>query len=320
MNRFVCCMLLFLLGLVGTMFACHITLEQRIKKLIQPVPGQTGVAALHLENGQRIEVNGNVRFPMASTYKVPIALCYMSMVDKGTYSLHDTKTFTGYDLRRGCNICSGQKLSTEKIIHLMLEQSDNAASDMILKMVGGGTVVTDWLRAQGINDMRIDRSTLKICGDISGISLDDDYCCSIQKCVRLMKSVSQANIRAAQRKFFDDLRDTTTPHAMVELLAHMYHRDLVSPQSTDFVLDCMAHCHVFGKGRIPRLLPKKCKVWHKPGRIDRMDSDVGIIELPCNKGHVAIALYSNRDTQHEEQRELAMAKVTRAIYDHFLSE
>jgi beta-lactamase class A len=317
MRRFLYCFLHSLLGIASTLFASQNTLEQQIKKLIKNVPGQAGVAALHLGSGQRIEVNGNIRFPLLSTYKIPIALCCLSKIDSGTVNLHDKKKFTEEDLRRGCNIFSGQSLSIEKIIRLMLEKSDNAASDMILKMVGGGKVVTDWLGTHGIKDMRIDRSTLKMAGDISGITLDDDYRCSIPECIRRMKSVSHVNILAAQRKFFDDQRDTTTPHAMVDLLAHLYRKELVNSQSTDFILDCMTHCHVFGKGRIPRLLPKTCKVWHKTGRADSIVADVGIIELPRSKGHIVIALYSNKDTQHEEQRELAMAKITRTIYDHF---
>lgn len=132
-----------------------------------------------------------------------------------------------------------------------------------------------------------------------------------------MSEVSNNDKIIAQKKFFDDQRDTTTPCAMVDLLACVYRKKLVSASSTDFLLNCMKNCYIFGKGRIPRLLPRKCKIWHKTGRVDRMDSDIGIIQLPYGKGHVVLALYSNKNTHHEAKREFAMAKVTRALYDYF---
>jgi beta-lactamase class A len=133
----------------------------------------------------------------------------------------------------------------------------------------------------------------------------------------MYKRVSKKKYRAANKVFFDDKRDTTTPRAMVDLLARMYQGKLVSASSTKFLVETMSNCHLFGKGRMVRLLPRGCKVLHKTGRLDGMVSDVGIIELPNNKGHVALALYSNRSTTHEAQRELAMAKVARAVYDYF---
>ena len=56
-----------------------VVVEQHIKKISSTIPGNIGVAAWHIEKDQRIEVNGDQRYPMASTYKVPIALCCLSL-------------------------------------------------------------------------------------------------------------------------------------------------------------------------------------------------------------------------------------------------
>lgn len=315
----------FLLGSQQT----PLSLEQRIKKIIKPIPGQMGVAALHIESGKHVEVNGDVRFPMGSTYKLPTALYCLSLVDRGILNFDTLQNFVSEDLRRGesdfftfsaqcLSISSAKQLSVRQIMQVMLQFSSNTATDKMFKLIGGPKKVTQWLRSDcHIDQMSVDRTTMKMRADYSGIKLEDDYRCNLQHYNSLYNKVSKEKYRAANKVFFDDKRDTTTPCAMVDLLARMYQGKLVSATSTKFLVDTMSNCHLFGKGRIVRMLPKKCKVLHKTGRMDGMVSDVGIIELPHGKGHVAIALYSNKSTTHEAQRELAMAKITKMLYDHF---
>jgi beta-lactamase class A len=45
--------------------------------------GVAGVTAVDLDTGRRVSVNGPVRFPMASVYKVPVAIAYLQRVDRG---------------------------------------------------------------------------------------------------------------------------------------------------------------------------------------------------------------------------------------------
>ena len=49
-------------------------LTSEIGRLSSLSGGIVGVSAIHIESGKHVSVNGQERFPMASTYKIPIAV------------------------------------------------------------------------------------------------------------------------------------------------------------------------------------------------------------------------------------------------------
>src|SRR4051794_5827060 len=64
--------------------------ERAIARIAESSGGTVGVSAVNVETGQRVALNGGERFPMASTYKVPIALRVLRMVDRGELRLDRT--------------------------------------------------------------------------------------------------------------------------------------------------------------------------------------------------------------------------------------
>jgi beta-lactamase class A len=57
---------------------------------------------------------------------------------------------------------------------------------------------------------------------------------------------------------------------------------------------------------------------HKTGTIGMTTNDVGIITLPGDSGHVAIAVFIKSSTKEIPERERAIAEVTRAVHDYFV--
>src|SRR5690606_27459898 len=55
-------------------------LEREIAQLAELAGGTVGVAAVHLETGRAVYHNRTERFPMASSYKVPIAVELLTRV------------------------------------------------------------------------------------------------------------------------------------------------------------------------------------------------------------------------------------------------
>jgi beta-lactamase class A len=53
-------------------------------------------------------------------------------------------------------------------------------------------------------------------------------------------------------------------------------------------------------------------------KLFRFASDVGIITLPHNKGHIAIAVYVKSRSVSDYTRSRAIALASRAVYDHFM--
>ena len=65
-------------------------LEQQLASISAANPGNLGFAALDLETGEFVGINGDSPFPMASTIKVAIAANYLAQVEHGRRTLYDT--------------------------------------------------------------------------------------------------------------------------------------------------------------------------------------------------------------------------------------
>ena len=75
--------ILALLLLVASMgFATEEALEKELRRLGALSSGMMGVAAVHLESGRSAFLNADEPFPMASTFKVPIAVELLRLVDE----------------------------------------------------------------------------------------------------------------------------------------------------------------------------------------------------------------------------------------------
>ncbi len=117
--------------------------------------------------------------------------------------------------------------------------------------------------------------------------------------------------------FFRDTRDTATPAAMLELLLKIWRREALSAERTELLLDVMYRCAT-GRGRLPGLLPPGTRVARKTGSLSiGVTNDVGIITLPGDAGHVAIAVMIRESGNNVSTQEYAIAGIARAVYDYF---
>ena len=286
--------------------------------------GRLGVAAIHLETGRQVYLHGDEPFPMASTYKVPIAVQLLTRVDRGEVSLADMVELGPEDLHPGSGTLSrlfddpGVALSLRNLMELMLLISDNSATDLTLAAAGGGTAVTERMRALGVDGIRVDRPTSLLIADFAGIEgAPDDGLISPVMWRRLAADVDPEERRAAASAFARDPRDTATPRAMSALLRMIWAGEAVSPENTELLLDVMRRVET-GTGRIKGMLPPRTTVAHKTGTIGGTTNDVGIIYLPGGAGHVVTVTFVKDSDAAGEDRERAIAQVARAVYDFFL--
>ena len=298
-------------------------LQRELERLQTLGGGRMGVAALHLETGRAVFVNRNERFPMASSYKVPIAVQLLTRVDRGEVRLDSMIALQPSDLHPGSGTISellddpGVNLSLRNFIELMLLISDNSATDVVLRTAGGGAAVTQRMRALGIEGINVDRPTVRLIGDWAGWRLPPDEQLSPQAWRQAAGQTTRAQQDSANKAFDKDPRDTTTPEAMAMLLQKIWRKEAVSAQSTQLLLDIMTRSTT-GALRIKGLLPPRVEVAHKTGTIGGTTNDVGIITLPDNAGHVVTVVLIKESAVPTETRERAIAQVARSIYDYFL--
>jgi beta-lactamase class A len=300
-------------------------LEQEIAHIEKFSGGRLGVGIVHLESGRELYFNRAEPFPMASTYKVPIAVQLLSLVDAGRLRLDSMIALRPSDLHPGSGTITnllddpGVSLSLRNLLELMLLISDNSATDVVLRTAGAGSAVNARLRSLGVSGISVDRPTVRLIADAIGItSLPPESELTIQRFGELARAVPDSTQKTAAAQFYRDRRDTSTPEGMTRLLAKIWRGEALSRANTDLLLDIMRRCET-GQQRIKGLLPPDVVVMHKTGTLNLgVANDVGIITLPNNAGHVALSVFVKESTQDAAAQERAIAHVARAVYDYFL--
>ena len=112
--------------------AAHTALIAEIERIAAAVNGTVGVALLHLESGIEVAVNGEMKFPLASTYKIPMAALGLQLADRGELDLASMVALA--DERRVVSSVvdstfphPGVALSLLNLMEVMLTESDNTA-------------------------------------------------------------------------------------------------------------------------------------------------------------------------------------------------
>ena len=299
-------------------------LEREIARLSTVSGGVVGVTTIHLETGRRVSMNGTDRFPMASTFKVPIAVQLLTRIDNGEVKLDQMIDIKQSDLHPGSGTVAdlfnkgGLALSVRNLMELMLLISDNSATDVMLRTAGGADAVTSRLRALGIEGISVNRSTAQLIADWIGVTNlppEDRWNPAVFSVA--FAAVKPEDQKAAAKKFDADPRDTSTPDGMAALLERIYRKDLLKPESAELLLDIMRRCRT-GEARLRGLLPAGTEIAHKTGTIGGTTNDVGIITLPDNAGHFAIAVFVKASEKEVSARERAIAEIARAVHDFFL--
>jgi len=255
--------------------------------------GTIGAAALDLQTGERIDINGDQPFPMQSVYKLPIAMAAFAQADAGKFRLDHQVTLKPSDYAPK-NIYSpirdqnpnGGTFSILDLIKPTVSISDNSTSDYLMKFIGGPTAVSAYLNDIGSTQILVKNYEHEIQSDWS-----------IQ------------------------YKNSSTPYAMVDLLAKLHRGDALSTSSREALLQIMRDTTT-GPGRLKGRLPKTIIVAHKTGTsgvhngISAATNDAGIITLPDGR-HIAIAVFVMDSKANEATRDEAIANIATAAVKYF---
>ena len=296
-------------------------LNARIEQIIRRSPGDGGVALTHVESGTRLSIHGDQRFPMASVYKLPIAVEALAQVAEGKLELARAVTLGPNDIRACCTLSrqhprGGVTLTLGELIDLMMIESDNSAVDAVLKLVGGPAVVERRLRLLGFKDININRYDAQISLEMTGVReavAESDWTLELQR--RLIAAVTPEDLRAARARYTSDPRDTTTPDDMAALLVRLQRGDLLPWPYGEQLIDRMSHAKT-GPRRLKGRLPPDTIVAHKTGTTDVVINDVGIITLPAGGGHLVLAVFV-KNGGHRLAMQHAIAEIAAASYESF---
>jgi len=254
-----------------------------------------GYSAIDLETGRTVSSNGSDHFPMASVFKFPVAIVVLHRVDAGEFKLDDPITIQPSQFSRGHSplrdSANGKPVTAtvRRLIELMVVESDNTAVDYFIRRLGGANI-TSRIGAIGGAGVRVDRP-------------ENDIAVAIQ----------EHGIAA----YVADPRDTATPNGMASLLAAFARRkDGLTPASHDLLLQFMTKSH--NPIRLASALPPGAIVAHKTGTMPGVFNDVGIITSADGKHHIAIAVFTKKAGEQNEDVALkVVGQIAREVYDAF---
>jgi beta-lactamase class A len=298
-------------------------LQAEIGRLGAPVEGIVGVAAWRTDGrGPRILINADQAFPMGSTFKVAVACKILADVDAGRLSLDRMVPIDYGRMVESEGLAAtfhhpGVSVSVNNLLELMLTVSDNTAADVLTELAGGPPTITQWVRAQGIEGLRVDRDTAGLLRDFFHIG-PGPFPQALEAAVKADPKLEDRSDKL-NPAFDRDPRDTATPQSMANLLDRALAGKLLSPASTKVLTEIMQR-NTTGKARIRGRLPGGVTVAEKTGTIGASLNDVGMITLPGTAGKVLVAVFIKQSRKPFPEREQAIADISRAVYDYYLFE
>ncbi len=217
-------------------------LEKSILDIDRGLDGVMGVAIVDLTDGHKYLLHANDVYPQASSIKICVLAELYRQAQQGKLKLTDLYTVNAADLVQDSDIMGGltpgvTKITLRDLATMMVAVSDNSATNVLIDRVGIDNV-NAFLNAQGLRDTRLRRKMM--------------------------------DLKAAT----EGRENVSTPNEMLNLLQALYRGEILNKEMTaDFFKVLSTHKDSW----IPRNLPDDLKIADKPGALEGVRNDSGVI-------------------------------------------
>nr|QGT49801.1 hypothetical protein Melaina855_1880 [uncultured Candidatus Melainabacteria bacterium] len=111
------------------------------------------------ETGNYIDINASKSYATASIIKIPVLIDVFKSIEAGQFSLNDTMPLTEYYRTEGSGSMQFKARNSEytidKLAELMITESDNSATNMLMAKVGSMTDVNQAIRSWGLKNTSV---------------------------------------------------------------------------------------------------------------------------------------------------------------------
>jgi beta-lactamase class A len=217
-------------------------LEKSILDIDRGLDGVMGVAIVDLTDGHKYLLHANDVYPQASSIKICVLAELYRQAQQGKLKLTDLYTVNAADLVQDSDIMGGltpgvTQITLRDLATMMVAVSDNSATNVLIGRVGMDNV-NAFLNAQGLRDTRLRRKMM--------------------------------DLKAAT----EGRENVSTPNEMLNLLQALYRGEILNKEMTaDFFKVLSTHKDSW----IPRNLPDDLKIADKPGALEGVRNDSGVI-------------------------------------------
>lgn len=146
-------------------------IAQRLDELQRRHHAVIGVYAVNLETGQTVAFGADQMLAMCSTFKGYAAAAILQRAQRGELALTDTVAIRAEDIQPHSPLTEprvGQTMTLSELCVAAVQQSDNAAANLLLGTLGGPQAITDFARSIGDDRSRLDRWETELNSAIPG--------------------------------------------------------------------------------------------------------------------------------------------------------
>lgn len=255
-------------------------LEERVRAIESEHRGVMGMALLDLTSGREMQINADEVFPTASSIKLALLaeLWRQDQSGKGA-KLSDPYTVNSADLAPDSAIMGGltpgvTKVTNRDLATMVVAVSDNSATNVLIDRVGMENV-NAMLDTLGLRQTRLRRKMMDLAAAQAG------------------------------------RENVATPHELVALLNTIYTGKLLDKQhSTDLI----KLLETTKDSEIPKLLPDSVPVADKPGSLEGVRTDSGIVFV---QGRPFILSVMTSYDASELDSEHAISRIAKEAYEVF---
>ena len=190
-------------------------LEKLIRKweslIVQNPDLYVSCSFLSLEKKVYAEINSDIKLPAASSIKVPILIVLLTMLDRGEVFWDEKLTLTKDKIGSGSGWMAyqevGEKFPIFEVASEMIRVSDNTATNLIIKRLGGIKLVNQKFREIGLKNTEINN----FLPDLGGTNLTSTKDLSLA--IALVDSGSLLNV--GSRDLFREIMQKSKTNSLI---------------------------------------------------------------------------------------------------------
>jgi beta-lactamase class A len=254
-------------------------LESSITDVDKNLDGVLGIAIVDLTDSHQYFLHADEVYPQASSIKIAVLAELYRQAQQGKLKLTDSYTVTASDLVPDSDIMGGltpgvTKLTLRDLATMMVAVSDNSATNVLIDRVGMDNV-NSLMTSLGLQHTLLRRKMM--------------------------------DLKAAG----EGRENVSTPREMATLLEQLYRGKVLNKEMTD---DFFKVLSTHKDSWIPRYLPEGLKMANKPGSLEGVRNDSGVIFLEHRPYIICVMTTYLR---HESDGEDAIARVSQSAYRMF---
>lgn len=307
-------------------------LKSRLEGVLLKANGTYGVSVKNVRSGDNISINGDVKFYMASVFKVHVLVELFRQVEEGKIDLDERVSWSSPDRFFGSGILTfldtGLAPTIRDLATLMIVVSDNTATEILCERVGVGNV-TRRMREMGLLRTSIDagpRDITLLGRGLWGEKYKDLTTVTINQ---IDYTAIRDEVRTNQKRFIEECPNCTTPEDMTRLYEEIVSGKAASKTSTEQMLSILSR--QTSNTRLSRWVPYGVRFEHKTGTVTGplwAVHDAGIFYLPGGAPIIvsAFATGTRTDLTSREQKfavsaaEDILADIGRTVYEFYSTD